>query len=272
MSSSTAAELAEYEYQLEQITGALEVDPSNEELLTLKNELENLTQLTKAQLLSASDSTSTNNVKNTVPVDNDKKRKSDAAETRKVGDVVLAKWITGDHQFYSAKITSITGNKLDPVYTVKFTEYNEVQTLHGHQIRAINEHKKRALESASAHAAVSSPVASPSLTAHKPSSSAVPPPPPSAALASSSAAAAASTALKAKKSSVKEDLAKNASDWSSFAKSGPRTKNKLGKKRAIGESSMFRTDENGRVGVIGSGRAMTSDPGKRGRHIFESER
>lgn len=267
MSSTTAAELAEYEYQLEQITGALAVDPNNEELLTLKNELENLTQLTKAQLNTVADAAPTTSGKSSVIIDNDRKRKSDATESRKVGDSVLAKWITGDHQFYAAKITSITGNKLDPVYTVKFTEYNEVQTLHGHQLRTINEHKKRALESASAYAVAPSPVASPSLPSLKPgpATSSIPPPPPSTVNSSSAAS-------KSKKSSVKEDLAKNASDWSSFAKSGPRTKNKVGKKRAIGESSMFRTDENGRVGVIGSGRAMTSDPGKRGRHIFQGDR
>lgn len=261
LSVTAMAEIAEYEYQLEQILGALEADPENSELLTLKNELQDLIKLTKSQteppILSATTSGTKYSSEST-----EKKRKIEQPETRKVGDQVLAKWITGDHQFYAARITSITGNQHDPVYTVKFTEYNEVQTLHGHQLRNVNEYKRRALEAGSSTKA-SKANATPSV----PRSDESKPPPPPGTVSSSP-----SSNPRKPKGSLKEDLSQNANKWSTFAKSGPKTKQTVGKKKAIGEGSMFRTEENGRVGVIGSGRAMTSDPGKRGRHVFQPER
>lgn len=258
MSATAAAEIAEYEYQLEQISGALDADPENDELLTLKNELQDLIRLTRSQLPVVSESPAV------VPAAAfEKKRRLDTVEARKVGDQVLAKWITGDHQFYAARITSITGNQADPIYTVKFLEYSEVQTLHAHQLRSLNDHKKRM-----ADGSWKKSLAPPTATGAPPPPSQpglLPHPPPPPPLSDGSLPAAK------KKSTLKEDLSQNANSWNSFAKSGPKTKNKVGKKRAIGESSMFRTDENGRVGVIGSGRTMTSDPGKRGRHVFQPD-
>lgn len=250
MASSVTAEVAEYECQLDQISGALEADPENDELLTLKNELEDLIRITKEKLPISSSIVTTPDI----TTENDRKRKHDALESRKVGEHVLAKWVTGDHQFYRAKITSITGNQADPVYTVKFLDYNEVQTLQGYQLRSINELKKRPPEpavkpigKASTNTGINPPI---------------PPPPPRDSSNSPS--------VRKKPATLKEDLTKQANSWSSFAKSGPKTKHKVGKKKAIGESSMFRTEEGGRVGVIGSGRSMTSDIGKRERHIFET--
>lgn len=262
MSEAIAAEIAEYEYQIEQISGALEADPANDELLTLKNELQDLIVLTRARL-SAADEGDKIGPKTVLFSDKDKKRKTESG-SRKVGDVVLAKWISGDHHFYEAKITSITGNQADPVYAVKFLEYNEIQTLHGHQLRDLNEHKKRALET--------------SFGAKFIKTNPVPPPPPSSVPAPPSSLTKESVldttkpATKKKGPSTKESLAQSANNWTSFAKSGPKTTKKVGKRKAIGEGSMFRTEEGGRVGVIGSGRAMTSDPGKRARHVFESDR
>lgn len=254
--SSNVTEIAEYEFQLEQVLSALAEDPDNEELNNLKIEIQDLIKLTESQ--AGSVTTIHGPAKDEKPSD-EKKRKFEAAPIRHVGDQVLAKWITGDHQFYSAKITSITGNQADPVYTVKFIEYNEVQTLRSHQVRDQADHKKRQSE-----------------LPKKVSHVAPPPPPPSTGSThstptSTTTRASAHTTAKAKNSS-KEDLSKSASNWSSFAKAGPKTKKTVGKRKAIGESSMFRTEDNGRVGVIGSGRAMTADPGKRGKHVFQPDR
>lgn len=261
LGAAASAEVAEYEYQLEQILAALEADPDNSELVTLKNELQDLIKLTKSQADPVVPSGVSVHLSKTTPNDTDnKKRKYESFETRKVGDQVLAKWITGDHQFYAARITSVTGNQADPVYTVKFVDYNEVQTLHGHQIRNTNEYKKRPAEAVAKIKASNLPSGS---TYKKEVQQPQPPPPPSTT--------PSITKSKPKKS-LKENPSKSASDWASFAKSGPKTKNTVGKRKPIGESSMFRTEENGRVGVIGSGRAMTSDPGKRGRHVFGTDR
>jgi survival of motor neuron-related-splicing factor 30 len=67
--------------------------------------------------------------------------------TYSVNDTVLAKWISGDHSFYPARITSITGSKTHPVYIVTFKSYSNTETLQAHQIKPIsnssNESKKR---------------------------------------------------------------------------------------------------------------------------------
>lgn len=265
MSASGAAELAEYEYQLEQISGALKADPENDELLTLKTELNDLIAITKASIQSST-SVSDGHAAIATSGESDKKRKLEPSALRQVGDQVSAKWITGDHQFYPAKITSITGSQADPVYTVKFLEYNEIQTLHSHQIRGINQHKKRTVD-APKRAPTNGPTSPTSL--QTPETSLQPPPPPPSSTGSTAKGPPGQAAKK--KPSMKENLAQSATSWNSFAKSGPKTTKKVGRQKAIGEGSMFRTEEGGRVGVIGSGRAMTSDPGKRGRHIFETD-
>lgn len=52
-----------------------------------------------------------------------------APEPLKVGDTVLAKWVSGDRKFYPARITSITGSSSAPVYMVKFRDYNTTESL-----------------------------------------------------------------------------------------------------------------------------------------------
>jgi len=55
-----------------------------------------------------------------------------------VNDSVMAKWMSGDKGFYPARITSITGSSMDPVYTVKFKGYDDtVETLRLKDIRPV---------------------------------------------------------------------------------------------------------------------------------------
>lgn len=221
-------EIAELQYQLEQIQSALELDAANVELLTLEKELQDLIALTSAKLAPSQTETI----------------KESAIESYAVGDTVLAKWVAGDHQFYPAKITSITGASSKPVYVVKFIDYGETVSVQPHQVKPVTESKKRAIEIARTKAPV---------VKVDPTAPTQPPPPPK------------------KKIKTDNELTKAQSKWSDFARSGPKTKG-IGKRKAIGESSMFRTSEEGKVGVIGSGKGMTTESRTRGRHVFDHRR
>ena len=65
--------------------------------------------------------------------------------TYKVNDTVIAKWVSGDKAFYSAKITLITGSSSAPKYHVKFIGYNSTDVVQGSDSikPQSNESKKR---------------------------------------------------------------------------------------------------------------------------------
>ncbi len=242
------AELEEYQYQLDQLNGALLADASNAELLTLKSELEDLISLTQQTIeLNASIPAE--------PVWEKKRRYQDREALKKevkTGDTVMAKWVSGDHQFYAAKVTSVTGSTDAPVYTVRFLEYTESQTLQSHQIKRITESKKRSVEIKLDAARPKPPPPPPGLAPVN----APPPPPP-----------------RQKLQKEKAELDKGKESWKTFATKGPkRRKGEVGRKRPIGEDSMFRTPDEieGRVGVIGSGRAMTKENGVREKHKYDA--
>lgn len=58
-----------------------------------------------------------------------------AAATYAVNDNVMARWVSGDRAFYPARITSITGSSADRLYTVKFKNYDTMETLRARDIR-----------------------------------------------------------------------------------------------------------------------------------------
>lgn len=80
-----------------------------------------------------------------------------------VGDTVQAKY-SADKQWYTATIMSKTGSSSDPVYTVKFMGYNDKEQKRKHEVRPL-ENKKRKADGApaasSTAAAVPPPPASP---------------------------------------------------------------------------------------------------------------
>ncbi len=61
-----------------------------------------------------------------------------------MNDTVLAKWVSGDKSFYPARITSITGSSSNPVYIVTFKSYDTTETLKAHDIKPINDRKRKA--------------------------------------------------------------------------------------------------------------------------------
>ena len=64
--------------------------------------------------------------------------KQDAAPVvYQVNDNVLARWMSGDKGFYPARITSVTGSKTAPVYTVRFKSYDTVETVRGKDIKPV---------------------------------------------------------------------------------------------------------------------------------------
>lgn len=62
-----------------------------------------------------------------------------------VNDTVLAKWHSGDKGFYPARIASITGSSTNPVYIVKFKNYDSTETLRAKDIKPmVNPNKRKA--------------------------------------------------------------------------------------------------------------------------------
>jgi survival-of-motor-neuron-related-splicing factor 30 len=161
-----------------------------------------------------------------------------SSSTYAVGDNVLARWTSGDNQLYPARITSVTGSHKNPVYLVKFTQYNVTEQLYPKDIKpASNASKKRKLDSQTA-------VSTPSGT-------------PNGAIISQPAAINAELAearrdkkgtdtpekpaKKGRKLEQKKVLEAGQKKWQDFAAKG--VKGKLGKPKKIGESSMFRTPD-----------------------------
>jgi len=62
--------------------------------------------------------------------------------TYQVNDNVMARWVSGDKAFYPARITAVTGSSTAPIYTVKFKNYDTVETLRAKDIRPIAQKRK----------------------------------------------------------------------------------------------------------------------------------
>ena len=92
---------------------------------------------------------------NPSPVDEKK-----APHTFKVNDTVTAKY-AGDKQFYEARIISITGSSVNPIYTVNFKGDTGTETVRNHEIRPV---AAAAGQNAQKRKADDSPVASTPIT------------------------------------------------------------------------------------------------------------
>ncbi|OMP88607.1 Splicing factor spf30, partial [Diplodia seriata] len=264
--------------QLEEANANLEVEPDNANLLELKVELES--GITTFQALLEEERTRAPAPKApSPPVVKEKWSKENhpafkkaapppaddepaAPIAYKVNDVVLAKWKTGDKSFYPAKILSITGSSTSPTYHIKFTQYNETETLAAHEIKPIsNDSKKRKADG--------SPVTPTTPTT-----------PATSGVISAAADINPALASQAKKEPSKvsdgppkpakiprkvkanKELESNKNKWQQFAASGKGMKKK---------ESMFRTGASvtARVGFTGSGQEMRKDP-TRSRHIYQT--
>ena len=275
------AEVKEYKQQLETIQLGLQNDPDNSELQSLKQEIEEVISLTESAIaeLKPAPAPVSNNpspppVKQKWSKENHpayqagykkdgEPEESHAAVSFQVNDTVQAMWKSGDRGFYTARITSITGSKHDPVYIVKFQKYGNTETLKSRDIKPLSvEARKRKADGISG-------------------SSAPAPPRPNPGVISAAASVDPTLAQQAKREPSKvsdgpirpakiprkvkanKELEAGKASWQAFASKG-----KAGKK--ANKDSMFRTGEsvNARVGFTGSGQEMRKDV-SRSRHIYE---
>ena len=166
----------------------------------------------------------------------------DARLTFNTGDGVMARF-SEDKQWYHASIISKTGSSTDPVYTVKFTGYGDKETKRKHEVRPVD-NKKRKADGA--------PTAS------------VPPPPTSPAPVNNGAVISAAPSVdpnlvkkrepskvsdgptrlapEPKKLKGNKALDKAKSNWNDWQKSGPK-KPALGGGKNVTKESQFRTPD-----------------------------
>ncbi len=277
-------EVKEYRQQLETIQLGLQNDPDNGELQSLKQEIEEVITLTESAIAELKLASAPAPARASAPPVKEKwskenhpayqagykKPEAEPEESQnptsfQVNDTVSAVWKSGDRGFYTARITSITGSKHDPVYIVKFQKYGNTETLKSKDIRPLSvEAKKRKADGISAS---TTPVAS-----H-----------PNPGVISAAASVDPTLAQQAKREPSKvsdgpirpakiprkvkanKELEAGKQSWQAFAAKGKGPK--IAKK-----DSMFRTGEsvNARVGFTGSGHEMRKDP-TRSRHIYQQD-
>ncbi|KAE8746362.1 hypothetical protein FOCC_FOCC006857 [Frankliniella occidentalis] len=115
MAEDLQSNLQNYQLQLQQVEAALLTDPSNEELIKLKTDLEEVIDLTsdliKTQLLESAGSSSEKEVKVSKPQDTEEPDLPVlTAKEWKAGDKCLAVW-SEDGQYYEATIEEITNGE-----------------------------------------------------------------------------------------------------------------------------------------------------------------
>jgi survival-of-motor-neuron-related-splicing factor 30 len=243
--------------QLESVEAALKTDPGNPELESLIKELQEVIELTQAVLAEQNGGHHHSNhhpdSSNNTPVSRHDHSNhpvvppeggvgNNSSSTYAVGDNVLARWTSGDNQLYPARITSVTGSHKNPVYLVKFTQYNVTEQLYPKDIKpAGNANKKRKLDLPATSAFSAIP------TAATPNGAIISQP---AAINAEIAEArrdqkegdlSQKPAKKGRKLEQKKVLEAGQKKWQDFAAKGVR--GKLGKSKKIGEASMFRTPE-----------------------------
>ncbi|KAK4199773.1 hypothetical protein QBC40DRAFT_175640 [Triangularia verruculosa] len=167
MSAELEAERQEYENQLELVVTSLKDDPDNAELQTLKGDLEGMIQMINESIAelkpksapappkrqpspspaAPKEKWSRENhpaFKKTSAQEASEEKESEVIVNYQVNDTVMAKWATGDKGFYPARITSVTGSKTAPIYTVKFKSYDTVETLRAKDIKPMPAQKRKA--------------------------------------------------------------------------------------------------------------------------------
>ncbi|KAJ5463883.1 hypothetical protein N7475_007018 [Penicillium sp. IBT 31633x] len=259
-------DVKEYKHQLETVASSLQVDPENQELQSLKTELEDLIALSEIEIAEKKRTAPArpapkesrfkdNGIHKSAEYTEEPAGGTAAADTPlsfSINDSVLARWVSGDNAFYPAKITSITGSSTNPVYLVSFKSYGTVENLTAKDIRPISgtDSRKRKADGT-------------------PGSSASPSPAPLTPARNDPNKAGDGLARPAKmprKVKANKELEAGKNKWQDFAaKAKVKSKGKFGKKE-----SMFRTGEglNARVGVTGSGQTMRKDP-TRTRHVYQ---
>ncbi|KAG6040060.1 hypothetical protein E4U41_001479 [Claviceps citrina] len=265
-------ERQQYQEQLDIILQQLRDDPENAELLVLQEELNNLIDLLNENIaeLRPNQAPKPAAKEPTPPPPQPEKwsrenhpafkkapappveDKEEPAPVYHVNDTVMARWLSGDKNFYQARITSITGSSANPIYTVKFKSYDNTETLRSKDLKP-NSNKRKADEEPQSAPPAAAPgvVSSAGATIYPGAQKEV------------QQGDEAVKAQKPKKIKAKKELEAGKAKWQAFS-----SKSKISK--AGKKESMFRTPEgiHGRVGFTGSGQAMRKDP-TRSRHVYQ---
>lgn len=154
--------------------------------------------------------------------------KEEPPVTYHVNDTVMAKWLSGDRNFYQARITSITGSSAAPIYTVKFKSYDNTETLRSKDLKPIS--NKRKADDAPPQPAAPGVVSSAGATMY------------SGTEQEAQKDAEAAKPSKPKKIKAKKELEAGKANWQAFS-----SKSKFGKTNK--KESMFRTPD----GIHGRG-------------------
>ncbi|WBW75347.1 splicing factor Spf30 [Schizosaccharomyces osmophilus] len=306
-------EYKQYQSQLALVKISLEKDPANQELLALQNDLDELVHLTQ-QLINEKEQETQKQKKLEENGQSTTGSKS-LANAQKLelfpGDLVMARWTSGDYSFYAGKITAISGHGANKKYTIQFLDYPEVETVSPQNLKAMPEAKRRSIamlgSSNNALRAGLSPIptasvvpsrsispnsssktqpfkASPervfSPTTSAPPSKVVPvgsipttsrPPPPTIVPEPPAIATPPPLPSQKPKKQLKPNAALEASknSWKQFASRGVKT-GRIGKRKKIGETSMFRSPEDAadRVGFMGGNRGSTK-AAPREKHVYK---
>ncbi|KAI9307091.1 hypothetical protein BJ944DRAFT_198260 [Cunninghamella echinulata] len=284
------SELELYQFQLDQVEHSLKSDPTNEELLKLQTDLKELIALT-AQYEQQATTSSSNNETISTPTDTDKQSssrkrsrspstppttaikgtKTSALVTHQfsIGQEVKAKW-SQDGQYYRAIITAIGG--ADQIFSVQFRGYKDIEVVPLSDIQPLEKDKKKGI-----FEDISSPSSGNNHNTNNNINN-------NGSISSSISTFGggdddhSNTKQKKKDNNNINKKAKKVSEvevkksaWLNFASSGDKKKKKQ-KVSAINKKSIFKTPDNpdSKVGVVGSGRGMTSYRQQRGRHAFDS--
>ncbi|KAJ5554748.1 hypothetical protein N7535_007194 [Penicillium sp. DV-2018c] len=278
------AEVKEYKLQLESVASSLQVEPDNEELKSLKAELEELIALSEIEIAEKKRTASAKPAKPAEPAHKESRFKGNGAHQSTehteevsagtltsptplsfaVNDTVLARWVSGDNAFYPAKINSITGSSANPVYLVSFKSYGTVENLTAKDIRPISGTDSRKRKADGTPGSSASPSPAPAPPGVISAAADINPALATQARTDPKPGDSARPAKVPRKVKANKELEAGKNKWQDFA-AKVKGKGKFGKKE-----SMFRTGEglNARVGVTGSGQTMRKDP-TRTRHVYQ---
>ncbi|KAJ4486225.1 hypothetical protein J3R30DRAFT_3283433 [Lentinula aciculospora] len=112
-------DLETYKVQLSQVDTALQAEPDNAELASLRAELQELINLTQTALAQAAEASSSK-------VESSRKAASTPSLAWSAGDECMARY-SADGAWYPARITSVAGSEQNRVYTVVFKGYNSTE-------------------------------------------------------------------------------------------------------------------------------------------------
>jgi len=231
------ADLETYQVQLSQVELALQADPSNSELGSLRSELKELIELTQAAISQAEAASSSR-------VDSSRKAAtSTPAHAWSAGNDCLAKY-SGDGSYYPARITSVGGSADNPVYSIVFRGYNTTELVKGTEIKPLPPNYQERLPPASTNKRKLTKVEEEEREKKKKKNE---------------------KKLEVKAAKAKEQMQKQVT-WQKFAKKSEKKGVHIA---GVAGTSIFKTPENplGRVGVTGSGKGMT-EVVIRGKHKF----